>query len=265
MNEIICEGENSCKIILISFILNIISKFNENSFLIIVIKGKIISNIILYFSSILSSFILNLFFIIVGLFLHHLLKTDIINNFFLIIVFALYGFMSLISIGRICSNKNDEHNKIIDNLINSSSDEESEKPKILIDSDKVEEEIELDNIKLDEIDDERKNNNFKKFRKNNNNMIINEFNLKHILECFKTIISTEIGEKIQIFNIALSSKFKKLNYLIIGNIFGIIIINAIAVCFGLTILQNRINNYFIFIETLLYLGFIFYYIYISYF
>jgi putative Ca2+/H+ antiporter (TMEM165/GDT1 family) len=263
----ISKIENQIIIILIPFILNLITKINENSFLTIVIKSKKFSNLILYFSSIFSSLILNIFSIILGFFLHYLIKADVINNFFLIIIFSLYGLLCLIYIGRICSNKNEEDNKIIDNLIDSSSDD-SEKPKIYFDSDKLEEEIELDTIKLDEIDDERSNNNFKNFKKgkiNNKKKIMTAFNLKNYMECLKIIIPIEFGEKMQIFNLVLSSKFMKLNYLIIGNFCGILIINAILVFFGKIILQKRINNLFYFLEAFFYFSFSFYYIYILYF
>ena len=73
--------------------------------------------------------------------------------------------MALIQIIRIFTNKEDDENKIIDYVINSSSSEDSERPRIHIDDDENEVEIELDTIKLDEIDDERKNNNFNNLRK----------------------------------------------------------------------------------------------------
>ena len=143
------------QITLIPFILNIISKINDNSFINIVLRGKNIPFIILYFSSIFSSLILNLFFILIGLSLRYFIKTDILNNFFLLIVFFLYGFIALIQACRVFSNKAEEENKLIDYVLDSSSDDESEKPRIHIDNDKNEVEIELDTIKLDEIHDER--------------------------------------------------------------------------------------------------------------
>ena len=85
------------------------------------------------------------------------------------------------------------------------------------------------------------------------------------MECLKIIIPVEFGEKMQIFNLVLSSKFMKLNYLIFGNFCGILIINAILVFFGKIILQKRINNLFYFLEAFFYFSFSFYYIYILYF
>ena len=263
------KNQNQLQIALIPFILNLISKINENSFLIIVLKGKNISFMNLYFSSIFSSIILNIFFILIGISLRYFLKTDIINTFFLIIIFILYGLMSLIQIYRVFSTRGEDDNKIIEYIINSSSDDdESEKPRIHIDSDKGEVEIELDTIKLDEIDDERKNNNFSNFtkKKEMNNKILNtDLSFNNILEGIKMVISIELGEKIQIFNIGLSSKFSNINYLILGNVVGIVIINAIIILFGMKILQKRINNLFLFLEIVFYLGFAGYYIYSIYF
>ena len=159
-------NNNIFKIILIPFILHLISKINDNSFITIVLRGKNIPFIILYLSSLFSSLILNLFFILLGLSLRYFIKTDIINNFFLLVVFFLYGFIALIQTCRVFSNKVEEENKLIDYVLNSSSsDDDSERPKIHIDDDKNEVEIELDTIKFDEIDDERKNNNFNRIRK----------------------------------------------------------------------------------------------------
>jgi putative Ca2+/H+ antiporter (TMEM165/GDT1 family) len=260
--------QNQYQIALIPFILNLISKINENSFLIIVLKGKNISFMNLYFSAIFSSIILNIFFILIGISLRYFLKTDIINTFFLIIIFNLYGLMSLIQICRVFSSRGEDDNKLIDYLINSSSDDDSEKPRIHIDSDKNEVEIELDTIKLDEIDDERKNNNFNNFtkKKEMNNKILNtDLSFNNILDGIKMIISIELGEKIQIFNIGLSSKFSNINYLILGNVCGIVIINAIIILLGTKILQKRINNLFLFLEIVFYLSFAGYYIYSIYF
>ena len=256
------------QIALIPFILNLISKINENSFLIIVLKGKNISFINLYFSAIFSSIILNIFFILIGISLRYFLKTDIINTFFLIILFILYGLMSLIQICRVFSTRGEDDNKLIDYIINSSSDEESEKPRIHIDSDKNEVEIELDTIKLDEIEDERKNNNFNNFRKKkemDNKLIKTDSSFNNIFDGMKMMISFEFGEKIQIFNVGLSSKFSNINSLILGNICGIVIINAIIITFGMKILQKRINNLFLFLEIVFYLSFASYYIYSIYF
>ena len=177
--------------------------------------------------------------------------------------------MALIQIIRIFTNKEDDENKIIDYVINSSSSEDSERPRIHIDDDENEVEIELDTIKLDEIDDERKNNNFNNLRKqkeiNDNKLKNSNSNIKNCLEFFKIVISSEIGEKIQIFNMGLASNLMNIKYLFIGNLCGIILINAIIIIFGIQILQKRINNLFLFLEVLFYLSFAFYYIYIFYF
>ena len=264
------ENQNILYITLIPFILNLISKINDNAFITIVLRGRNIPFLILYISSIFSSLILNLFFILIGLSLRYFIKTDVINNFFLIIVFILYGFMSLIQSCRVLSKKTEEENKLIDYIINSSSsDDDSEKPKINIDNEKDEVEIELDTIKLDEIDDERKNNNFNKLRKkkeiNNKRLLKSKNNFNNLRECVKMIISAEIGEKIQIFNMGLASNLMNINYLIIGNVIGIIMINFIITIFGIKILKKRINNFFLFLETIFYLSFACYYIYSVYF
>ena len=263
-------NNNILKIILIPFILHLISKINDNSFITIVLRGKNIPFIILYLSSLFSSLILNLFFILLGLSLHYFIKTDIINNFFLLVVFFLYGFIALIQACRVFSNKIEEENKLIDYVLNSSSsDDDSERPKIHIDDDKNEVEIELDTIKLDEIDDERKNNNFNKIRKKNeinkNKLLRSDNNFSNFFECVKMIVSSEIGDKMQIFNMGLASNLMDINYLIIGNACGIIIINAIIIIFGIKILQKRINNFFFLLEAVFYLGFACFYIYNIYF
>ena len=263
------ENLNQFQIMLIPFILNLISKISENSFYTIVLKCKKMPFLILYISSIFSSIVLNLIFILIGIGLRYFLKTNIINDFFLLIIFILYCLMAFIQIGQVFSSKGEEDNKIIDYIINSSSsDDESEKPKIHINSDNNEVEIELDNIKLDEIDDQRKNNNFSNFTKKtqiseNKNLL--DSNYTNFYECIKMIISAEFGEKVQIFNLGLSSRFKNIIYLIAGNICGIIIINAIIILLGIKILQKRINNLFLFLEAIFYLFFIFYYIYCIYF
>ena len=224
------ENLNQFQIMLIPFILNLISKISENSFYTIVLKCKKMPFLILYISSIFSSIVLNLIFILIGIGLRYFLKTNIINDFFLLIIFILYCLMAFIQIGQVFSSKGEEDNKIIDYIINSSSsDDESEKPKIHINSDNNEVEIELDNIKLDEIDDQRKNNNFSNFTKKtqiSENKNLHDSNYTNFYECIKMIISAEFGEKVQIFNIGLSSRFKNIIYLIPGNICVIIIINA---------------------------------------
>ena len=263
------ENQNIYEITLISFSLNLISKINENSFMTIVLRGKKVPCIILYISSIFSSLILNFFSILIGLSLRYFIKTDIINNFFLLVIFLLYGFMAIIQTCRVFSDKDEEEDKIIDYIINSSSSEDSENPRIHIDSDKNEVEIELDTIKLDEIDDERKNNNFNSLRKkkeiNDNKLKNSNSSIKSCLEFFKIIISSEIGEKVQIFNMGLASNLMNIKFLFIGNFCGIILINAIIIIFGIKILQKKINNLFLLLEAVFYLSFAVYYIYIFYF
>jgi putative Ca2+/H+ antiporter (TMEM165/GDT1 family) len=264
------QNYNQYYIALMPFILCLITKINENSFLATVLKGKNIPFIILYISSIISSLLLNIFFILIGQSLRYFLKNEIINTFFLIIIFLLYFLMALIGICRVFSTSGEEDKKLIDYFVYSSSDDDdSEKPKIHIDSEKNEVEIELDTIKLDEIDDERKNNNFSNLRKkkyNSDKKVLNfESFFKVVVDCLKMIISNELGEKIQIFNMGFSSKYMNIFYLILGNTFGIIIINAITIIFGLKILQNRINNLFLFLEAAFYLSFACYYIYNIYF
>lgn len=264
------ENHNQYYIALIPFILCLISKINENSFLAIVLKGKNIPFIILYISSILSSLLLNIFFILIGQTLRYFLKNEIINTFFLIIIFLLYSLMAFISICRVFSTSGEEDKKIIDYLVySSSSDDDSEKPKIHIDNEKNEVEIELDTIKLDEIDDERRNNNFSNLRKKqykSDKKILNfDAFFSGICENLKMIISNELGEKIQIFNMGFSAKYMEIFYLILGSVCGIVIINAITIIFGLKILQKRINNLFLFIELIFFMSFACYYIYSIYF
>ena len=142
------DSYNHFHIALIPFTLSLISKINENSFLATVLKGKNIQFTILYISSIISSLILNLLFISIGISLRYFLKNEIINTFFLIIIFILYSLMSLISLCRVFSTSGEEDKKLIDYLVySSSSDDESERPKIHIDSEKNEVEIELDTIR----------------------------------------------------------------------------------------------------------------------
>jgi len=261
---------NQFHIALIPFTLSLISKINENSFLATVLKGKNIQFTILYTASIISSLILNLLFISIGISLRYFLKNEIINTFFLIIIFLLYSLISSISLCRVFSTRGEEDKKLIDYLVySSSSDDELERPKIHIDSEKNEVEIELDTIKLDEIDDERRNNNFSNLRKKKYDsekkiMTISSF-FSGICENLKMIISNELGEKIQIFNMGFSAKYMEIFYLILGSICGIIIINAITIIFGLKILQKRINNLFLFIELIFFLSFACYYIYSIYF
>ena len=177
--------------------------------------------------------------------------------------------MALIQTCRVFTNKTEEENKLIDYVLNSSSDDDSEKPTIHIDNDKNEVEIELDTIKLDEIDDERKNNNFNKLRKKNeinkNKLLRSDNNFSNFFECVKMIVLAEIGDKIQIFNMGLASNLMDINYLFTGNACGIIIINAIIIIFGIKILQKRINNFFFLLEAVFYLGFASFYIYNIYF
>ena len=170
---------------------------------------------------------------------------------------------------RVFSNKAEEQNKLIDYVLDSSSDDESEKPRIHIDNDKNEVEIELDTIKFDEIDDERKNNNFNRIRKKNeinkNKLLRSDNNFYNFFECVKMIFSAEIGDKMQIFNMGLASNLMDINYLIIGNACGIIIINAIIIIFGIKIIKKRINNFFFLLEAIFYLGLASFYIYNIYF
>ena len=170
---------------------------------------------------------------------------------------------------RVFSNKAEKENKLIVYVLDSSSDDDSEKPRIHIDNDKNEVEIELDTIKFDEIDDERKNNNFNRIRKKNeinkNKLLRADNNFYNFFECVKMIVSAEIGDKMQIFNMGLASNLMDINYLIIGNACGIIKINAIIIIFGIKIIKKRINNFFFLLEAIFYLGLASFYIYNIYF
>ena len=240
-------------ILIITFLLTIISKIGYNSLISLILK-KNKSVIILYISSVLSSLVLNISSIIIGNLIRFFINIDIIQNFFLIIVFFLYGFMSLITSCQILS-KNNDNEILIEQIINNSSDEDSERPHFNIkNNEKNEMEIELDNLNSDG-NSEKNNNlnksNYEKEKDNNNCFII-----------FYSLLLIEIGDKIQIMNISLEVKYKKWFYLILGNFIGNLIINPILILYGLKIIEKKINNIFIFFESIIYLIIAFYFIYL---
>ena len=207
-------------LIFMSFILTIISKFIDNSYISIILANQKVSSIILYFSSILSSLILNTSSIIIGYFIKYFINIDIIRNYFLIIIFALYGFMSLIILGQ--SLKKEKDAQLI---INNSSDEDSERPFLHIKTYKNDIEIELDNLNDEDINEDKIGfNDMSRKESINNN--IKKSNISVFYDTFKTIISIEVGEKIQIFIISLSIKYINILNIFLGNFLGIIIVNV---------------------------------------
>lgn len=246
---------------LISFLLTIISKICDNSFISLILLKKNTSFFILYFSSLLSSLILNIIPIIIGIIIRIFMDIDIITNFFIIIVFSLYGFMSVIIACQTFSlNEEDDKKKLIEGIMNESSEENSERPtlKIKSKSNKNEMEIELDNLGNDDSMDEKSD-------KNNSNKINKLKNEKNdFCNCLYSLIFIEAGEKIQIFNMSLSSKYENILYLIIGNFLGNMIINAISILYGLTIIEKNIKNIFLILECIAYLSIAGYYIYLSF-
>ena len=263
------DDENNSPIynLLISLLFTIISKLNDNSFFSLVLMKKNTPSKVLYISSLISSLLLNIISIIIGIIIKIFMNIDIINNYFLIIVFALYGFMSIISACQIFSLKEDnEKNKLVEKLYNNSSDEDSERPKLNIISknDNNEMEIELNDLNSEEnIDDN--NNNLNNKNKNNEGKKNNlNFNLNDIINIQYSLIIIEIGEKIQIFNMSLSIKYDNWFCLILGNFFGNIIINGFSIIYGLIIIKKKINNIFLIFECIIYLIIAFYYIYLSF-
>jgi putative Ca2+/H+ antiporter (TMEM165/GDT1 family) len=248
----------------ISFFLTIISKISDNSFISLIYLKQNTSSIILYLSSILSSLLLNIGSIIIGNLILIFMNIDIIKNFFLIIVFSLYGFMSLIVSLQIITKKDNNTDKLIEKILNKSSDEDSERPNFHIkEIDNNEMEIELDNLNNNDdsfeknIDLDKSNN--KKDKDNNLNSNLNSF-----FNAFHSLILMEIGDKIQIMNISLEAKFEKWFYLILGNFFGNLLINYISIVYGTKIIEKKINYIFIFLESIIYFIIAFYYIYLSF-
>ena len=255
------ESINSLYISLISLSLTILSKISDNSFITLILLNKKTPLIILYISSILSSLFLNFISIVIGYLFHLFLNIDIFINYFIIIIFALYGFISLFISCQILKNKDkDDSNKLIEEIINNSSDEDSERIKFNIKSEKNknnEMEIELDNLN----EDKSISNDDNKLDDKENN---NENKFKIFWNILYSLILVEIGEKIQIVNISLASKYQKGVFLISGNFFGNIIINPILILYGVEIFKNKINNIVLALECIVYLGIAFYYIYLSF-
>ena len=251
---------DSIYIITISFSLTILSKITDNSFITLILMQKNTSSTILYIASILSSLILNILSIIIGNIICYFMGIDIIKNFFLIIVFSLYGFMSIIMACKVFSKNDEGQNKLIDKIINDSSDEDSERPNFNIKTDKNEMEIELDNFNSDGSIDDKMNLNKEKNQEGKNNDL--KSNLRIFFNTFNSLILIEMGEKIQIFNISLVSKYKNWIYLILGNFFALFIINGISIFYGVKIIQKKINYISLILEGIIYLSIAFYHIYL---
>ena len=259
------ENNNPIFNLLISLFLTIISKVNDNSFFSLVLMKKNTSSKILYISSLISSLLLNSISIIIGIIIKIFMNIDIINNYFLIIVFALYGFMSIISACQVLSLKGDnEKNKLVEIFYNNSSDEDSERPKLNIKTniDNNEMEIELDDLNSEESMD---NNNKLNNKNNNPSEKDNNINMNNLINVVYSLIIIELGEKIQIFNMSLSVKYDNWFFLILGNFFGNLIVNGFSIIYGLIIIEKKINNIFLILECIIYLSITFYYIYLSYF
>lgn len=244
-------------LIFMSFILTIISKIIDNSYISIILVNQKVSPIILYFSSILSSLILNTSSIIIGYFIKYFINIDIIKNFFIIIIFTLYGFMSLIILRQSIKKEKDSQLKT-----NNSSDEDSERPYLHIKTYRNDVEIELDNLNVEDKNEDKIDFNDISSKESINNNI-KKSNMSVFYDTFKTIILIEIGEKIQIFIMSLSTKYINLLNIFLGNFLGIIIVNAISINFGLKLLEKKINNISLFLEVILYLTIAIYYIYLS--
>ncbi len=165
--------------------------------------------------------------------------------------------MSLIILGQ--SLKKEKDAQLI---INNSSDEDSERPYLHIKTYKNDVEIELDNLN-DEDRNEDKIGFNDMSRKESINNNIKKSNISVFYDTFRTIISIEVGEKIQIFIISLSIKYINILYIFLGNFLGIIIVNAISIYFGYKLLEKKINNISLFLEGFLYLTIAIYYIYLS--
>ena len=244
-----------------SFVLTIISTIIDNSIISLILIKKNISPSILYISSLFSSLILNLSSMIIGRIINFFLNIDIIKNFFIIVVFAIYGFFSLILSCFPIKAQNEKYN-LIKEIMSQSSGEESEGFKLDIISKKYknEMEIELDNLNNEESLNDKINlnetNNQVEEESDFNSIIINFFN------CLYYLILIDMGDKIQIFNISLAMKYEKWIYFLIGNFFANIIINTISILYGEYMIEKKISKIFIILESIVYLGIAGYYIYL---
>jgi putative Ca2+/H+ antiporter (TMEM165/GDT1 family) len=258
--EDILGNLNPIYTLVFSFILTTISKLSDISFITLILMKKTSPSTIIYISSIFSSLILNLLSMILGYIISYFMKEDIIKNFFLIIIFIIYGFSSIFIVCRVISKKDLRQNRLIEQILNESSEEESERPGLPLKTDRSEMEIELDNFNTDGKMEDKANldKSSSHIGKNNNT----KCNIGDFIQTLKSLILVEIGEKIQIFNMTLSSKYKNLIFLILGNIMGVLIVNGISILYGLDILQKKINYIFNSIEGVIYLSVAFYYIYL---
>ena len=55
------------------------------------------------------------------------MKIDIIKNYFLILIFTIYGLMSIILVCRVFSKEGLRKNKLIEQILNDSSEEDDSK------------------------------------------------------------------------------------------------------------------------------------------
>lgn len=246
--------------LIFSSILTTISKISDNTFITLILMKKKSPSTILYISSIFSSLILNLLSIILGYIISYFMKVDLIKNFFLIIIFIIYGFMSIFIVCRVFSKKGLRKNKLIEQILNESSEEESEQPRLPLKTDRSEMEIELDNFNTDGNLEDKTN-----LDKSSSQIVSNndtKCNIGDFIQTLNSLIFIEIGEKIQIFNMALASKYKNWIFLILGNIMGVVIVNGISISYGVEVLQKKINYIFMALEGVIYLIVAFYYIYL---
>ena len=246
--------------LIFSFLLTVISKISDNSFITLILMKKKSPSIIIYISSLLSSLLLNLLSIILGYIISYFMKVDIIKNYFLIIIFIIYGIMSIFIVCRVFSKKGLHTNKIIEQILNDSSEEGSQRPSLNLKTERSEMEIELDNFNTDGNMEDKANldkSNIQVAINNDKNSTIGDF-----IQILNSLILVEIGEKIQIFNMILISKYKNWIFLILGNIIGVMIVNGISVSYGMEVLQKKINYIFMALEGVFYLIIAFYYIYL---
>lgn len=258
--EDILGNLNPIYTIIFSFVLTTISKISDNSFITLILMKKKSPSKILYISSIFSSLFLNILSIILGYIISYIMKVDIIINVFLIIIFIIYGFMSIFIVCKVVSKKSSRKNKLIEQILNDSSEEESERPRLPLKTDRSEMEIELDNFNTDGNIEDKVN-----LDKSSSQIGINndaKCNIGDFIQTLNSLILVEIGEKIQIFNMTLVSKYKNWIFLILGNIIGVLIVNGISISYGVEVLQKKINYIFIALEGAIYLIVAFYYIYL---
>ena len=219
------------------FLVSFLSKLSERSFIVLYLLKKEISPKKLYIFSLVSSLLLNIITIMIGLLIKYFMF-PIIN---LLICIVIFSFCSFSSIFRFCHLKkinsskfqhySDDFEKELDREIN----------RIIDDEDDSHSDISLPSIKGNENEEieledfDVKKNELEKKGKNEKNEIF--------LNACKYLFFSDLGDLSQISIIPFVLFFDNFYHIFIGNYIGNIIVNLLSILYGGVIKKSKIDTW----------------------